>query len=733
MNIKTFLEKSINNELSVQQQKDFLKNKKDITAKELAIAAKFLIEKISRKISIKNAIDICGTGGSGLPRINTSTISAFVLASAGINIAKHGNKASSGRFGSFDLLENIGIDLSNNKAENLTFLYARDYYPVMKHFAVVRKEIGVPTFFNLLGPLINPTKTNKQIIGTSFKEKMELIAKTCKLLGKEKIYVVCGEDGLDEVTLTGKTFVTELNNKKIKTYEITPQDFGIEEANFNEIKGGSQKINVEIALQILKGKCKTRHTDLVLINSALALKLTGKVKNLREGYLFAKKIIEKGLAFDKYQECKTPDILKQIVNKIPTIQKSDRDFYSAIKRRGMALIAEIKRKSPSKGIISNQDFCPSEIAKNYEKSGADAISVVCEKNFFDGSLKYMEQARKNTSFTPILCKDFIIDEYQIYEARKYGADAILLIAAILTETKINKFTGIAKDLNMDVLCEVHTFEELEKVLKTDVRIIGINNRDLRTFAVDLKTTERIAKHIPKNKLLVSESGIFTKEDVKNLPKRTNAILVGTSLMQGTPVQKLASTKIKICGVRTKEIAKFCERNGVDFVGLNFVPTSKRRIDDKKFDEISQYLKYTKKVGIFQNQSIKEVNHFSKNLDFIQLCGNESIEYIKKCEKPVIKTISIKNHNDINLAKKYYPYVSYICFDGINPGSGKTFNYELLKDLDKPFFISGGINNSTLTSALGTSPIGIDIASGVETEGQIDTKKITEILNKLKIC
>lgn len=733
MNIKTFLEKSINNELSVQKQADFLRNKKDITPKELAIAVNFLMEKITKKISIKNAIDICGTGGSALLRINTSTISAFILAAAGVNIAKHGNRAASGRFGSFDLLESMGIDFLNNKAENLTFLYARDYHTVMKHFAEVRKEIRSPTFFNLLGPLLNPAKTNKQIIGTSFKDKMGLIAETCRLIGKEKIYVVCGEDGLDEVTLTGKTFITELNEGEIKNYIITPQDFGIEVSNFSEIKGGSRKINTEIALKILEGKCKTRHTDLVLINSALALKLAGKVKTLKEGYLLAKQIIETGLAFEKYQECKTPDILKQIVNKIPILQKSDRGFHAAIKKRGISLIAEIKRKSPSKGMIAEQDFSPSKIAKNYEKSGADAISVVCEKNFFGGSLKYMTQARKNTYFTPILCKDFIINEHQIYEARKYGADAILLIAAILTETKINKFTEIAKDLNMDVLCEVHTLEELKKVLKTPVKIIGINNRDLRTFEVDLKTSERIAKHIPKDILIVSESGIFTKEDVKNLPQKTNAILVGTSLMKGTPVQELASTKIKICGVRTVEVAKFCESNGVDLVGLNFVEASKRKIDEKKLQEISKYLKNTKKVGIFQNQSIKEVNNLSKKLDLIQLCGDESIEYIKKCKKPVIKTISIKSSNDIDLAEKYYPYVSYICFDGITPGSGKTFNHGLIKGFQRPFFLGGGINNETLDSAIKMSPLGIDIASGVETEGQIDTKKITEILNKLKLC
>lgn len=721
MNIVTFLKKSISNELPLKEQANFLRNKKDITPKELALAVNFLMKKMIKRYEAKNAIDICGTGGSGLSRINTSTISAFILAAAGINIAKHGNKAASGRFGSFDLLENIGIDLSNNKAENLAFLYARDFHPVIKRFAEARKEIGTPTFFNLLGPLLNPAQTKKQIIGTAFKDKMALIAETCRLTGKEKVYVVCGEDGLDEVTLTGKTYVTELNKGKIRNYTIVPKDFGIKEANFSEIKGGSPKKNTEIALKILKGECKTRHTDLVLVNCALALRLAGKVKSLKEGYKLAKATVETNKAFEKYEECKTSP------------QKSDRDFYAAINKRGVSLIAEIKRKSPSNGVLAKRDFSPSRIARNYEKSGADAISVICEKNLFGGSLRYMEQARKSTNFTPILCKDFIIDERQIYEARKYGADAILLIAALLTEAKIKKFTKIAKNLNMDVLCEVHTLEELKKVLKTPVKIIGINNRNLETFQVDLKTTERIAKHIPGDRLIVSESGIFTRNDIKNLPRKVNAILVGTALMKGTPANSLVSTKIKICGVRTAKVAKFCERNKIDFVGLNFVPTSKRKINEKTAEKISKHLKNTKKVGIFQNQKLQEVNDLSKNLDYIQLCGNEPIGYIKKCKKPVIKTISLRSQKDLELAEKYYPHVTYIFFDGTNPGSGKTFDYKLLKNFNYPFFISGGLNPKTLNEALETSPLGIDIATGVETNGQIDTRKIKLILNQLKTC
>lgn len=541
MNLSTFIKKSVKGELESKTQVEFLVLKMEITSQELAGVVLLLQEQITATPNLRGAIDVCGTGGSGLARINTSTISAFILARLGVPVAKHGNKASSGRVGSFDLLEAMGIKFSNNiveienqyKKENLAFLFAPFFHPVMKKFTEMRRQIGVPTFFNLLGPLLNPSFPKRQIIGTAFKDKMRLIAETCRLLGKEKVYVVCGEDGLDEVTITGKTFVTELSNGKIKSYTITPEDFGVNRAEFSEIKGGDLKFNNSVALNILRGTCLTRHLDLVLVNCALALKLVDKVKSLREGYEMASIAIN------------TPNILLNIVrnkrkevsarkNKylIGKLMPSTRDFADAIKQKGLALIAEIKRASPSAEIILKTRFSPSIIARKYEKEGANAISVLCDKKFFKGGLKYLAMVVKSTFKTPILCKDFIIDEYQIFEARKFGADAILLIASILTEAQINKFIEIANTLKMVCICEVHTLGELKKILKTSAEIIGINNRDLRTFKVDVSTTIKLAAHIPQGKIVVSESGFRTRSDVDKLPENINAVLVGTALING---------------------------------------------------------------------------------------------------------------------------------------------------------------------------------------------------------
>lgn len=743
MNLLTFLKKSIGGELSPETQVEFLKSKMDISPKELATVVHFLQKQITQKLHLKNAIDVCGTGGSGLERINTSTISAFILAKLGIPVAKHGNKATSGRFGSFDLLESLGIKFTDNirdiegkyKKENLAFLFAPFFHPVMKNFAQMRKKIGRPTFFNLLGPLLNPAFPKRQVIGTTFKDKMRLIAETCRLLGKEKIYIVCGEDSLDEVTLTGRTFVTELSHEKIKSYTITPEDFGIKRATFPEIQGRDPKFNTKIALDILEGKCETRHKDLVLVNTALALKLTNRVKTLKEGYEMAS------------QALKVPSILLRIVGyKKKEIEKrksrgligelspSTRDFAGALKREGLSLIAEIKKASPSDGEIC-QKFSPIAIAKKYERAGASAISVLCDKNFFKGDPKYMKKVAENTLKTPILCKDFIIDEYQIYEARKYGADAILLIASILTEEQMSKFIKIAKSLNMDALCEVHTLMELEKVLKTPAKIIGINNRDLHTFKIDISTTSKIAKHIPKDKLIVSESGLSSKSDIEKLPERIDAILVGTALMKGTKINEFIDKKIKICGIRTVKDAKFCEKLGINFIGLNFVSTSKRLVTLNKAEAICKAVRKIATVGIFQNQSIANVNSIAQklNLDYIQLSGDESVAFVKKCCRPVIKTIPLKKNPDLKKAEKYLPYATYILFDGISPGSGTPINISL-KNVKYPFLIAGGISSKNVEKIVkSTNPLGIDIASGIETDGKTDLKKIKLIFNKLKLC
>ena len=194
------------------------------------------------------------------------------------------------------------------------------------------------------------------------------------------------------------------------------------------------------------------------------------------------------------------------------------------------LIAEVKKASPSKGVI-RQDFDPVKIAGVYEQSGAACLSVLTEKKYFQGSLDYLGAIRKAVGL-PLLRKDFIIDEYQIHEARAGGADAILLIAACLERRQLEDFLGSAHQLGMDVLVESHTHQELDKALLSGATLVGINNRDLQSFTVSLDTTLSLLKDIPDDRVVVSESGIRSRDDVMKLRQAgVDAILVGESLMR----------------------------------------------------------------------------------------------------------------------------------------------------------------------------------------------------------
>jgi indole-3-glycerol phosphate synthase len=215
-----------------------------------------------------------------------------------------------------------------------------------------------------------------------------------------------------------------------------------------------------------------------------------------------------------------------------------RDFISALKKpsRGdIGLIAEVKKASPSAGIIC-KDFDSVRIAKEYEAAGASCLSVLTDEKFFQGSLDYLRQIRSAVKL-PLLRKDFIIDERQILEAIEWGADAILLIVSILSDDQLKKFHTLATDAGLAVLVEVHDAAELERALKINPTLLGVNNRDLKTFKVDLATTENLAAKLGKEKILVAESGIHTRADVERLKKcGAKAILVGESLLRDGNIQ-----------------------------------------------------------------------------------------------------------------------------------------------------------------------------------------------------
>ena len=226
-------------------------------------------------------------------------------------------------------------------------------------------------------------------------------------------------------------------------------------------------------------------------------------------------------------------------------QTPRRDFFKALHQKcgnTSRIIAEIKKASPSQGIIRKK-CVPQEIGKIYQRAGAAAISILTEKNFFQGDIRYLSLVRKNTDI-PLLCKDFIIDPYQVYEAALHGADGFLLIAALLSQSQMEAFVCLGRELGMEALVEIHNEEDLQKVLFTTAKIIGINNRDLETFKTDINTTLTLVKSIPPEKLVVSESGIHTRAQIERLEKAgVHAFLIGEALMrEKDPGKKLRELK-----------------------------------------------------------------------------------------------------------------------------------------------------------------------------------------------
>lgn len=771
MNLKEFVKNSISEQLELVEQEAFLLelNQRGFTGKDIAEMVELFYGEMPVSLDTPGAIDLCGTGGSGLKRINTSTLNALILAACGVPVAKHGNKAASGRYGSFDLLEDLGLNITLGKEEletiykdlGIAFIFARSFHPVFKHFAAVRQSLGVKTIFNILGPLLNPAAPDYQIIGTSNVKDMDLITEACQVMGKQHVLVLTGSDGLDELTLTGETKVRELKDGEITSYTLSPEDFDFVPVDFSEIEGGSSEFNIKLSNEIISGKCTTQHLNLVLMNTALSLKFMDKVKTYREGVDLARQAIQNGAVerlLDSYGRLSnTPDVLLEIVKKkrheledqkkslpLETIKESlrpsDRSFKRALAGKNtLGLITEIKKGSPSQTEIYKGDLDPEKVARAYEAGGANAISVLTEKNYFGGQLENLKLAREATSTTPLLMKDFIIDPYQIFLARYYGADAILLIVAILTNDQITTYIDIAESLGMHALVEVHSREELDVALEAEAEIIGVNNRNLHTMGVDTKTFVRLCRDVPNHVVLIAESG-YDQNSISRIQGLADAALVGTSIMQeadtGAALTMLRKGKkiFKACGIRSLQIALDCEKEGVDMIGLNFVTVSKRKIEISAAKEIASNLKSSLSVGVFQDQPLETVNAISEEagLDMVQLSGTEDPAYCGKVNRPVIKTIGTDR---IKTVTEYDDVASMFIVDGKQPGSGEGYDYSIINKtlIQKPFLVAGGVSelNTSKVLQLVEGASGVDAASGIESEGKEDLNKIRSILKQVK--
>jgi anthranilate phosphoribosyltransferase len=313
-NFEEIFNQIIDAQISENQTKDFLLALNNANLPTNAfIGAVIALKKRMKKINApKNAIDVCGTGGDKLNTLNISTAVCFVLAAAGVVVAKHGNKAISSKSGSADIFVELGIKISaeiseiekNLNEKNLCFLFAPFFHEALKNVAEIRQNLGVPTIFNFLGPLLNPANTSLQLIGTSKKDVMsKMLAAILKpvengefLEKPKKIYIVHGFDGMDEISLCANSYLLKYENGKIFNEEIiNPQKFGFKKVALKELLGGSPKENAQKLLALLAGE-KSAYRDIVVLNAAFALKLASKVEKIEEGVELAKSILDKRMA-----------------------------------------------------------------------------------------------------------------------------------------------------------------------------------------------------------------------------------------------------------------------------------------------------------------------------------------------------------------------------------------------------------------------------------------------------
>ena len=274
------------------------------TVEEIFGGAKVLRENMISIQAPKNAIDTVGTGGDGIGTYNISTASAFVLAGADIPVAKHGNRAISSNSGASDVLSELNVNINADikilekslKLSKITFLNAPNHHPAMRNVGPIRVELGIRTIFNILGPLANPAYVKRQLTGVYSKKLVEPIAKVLLKLGFEHAWVVHGSDGLDEMTTTGHTFVAEIKYGKMKTFNIAPEELGFPIANIQELKGGNSKKNASELVKILNGE-NNAYRNIVLLNSAAGILISGKTNNLKDGILMAKESIDSGKAY----------------------------------------------------------------------------------------------------------------------------------------------------------------------------------------------------------------------------------------------------------------------------------------------------------------------------------------------------------------------------------------------------------------------------------------------------
>ena len=465
------------------------------------------------------------------------------------------------------------------------------------------------------------------------------------------------------------------------------------------------------------------------------------------------------------KEVETPEAVKAAALALPS--DTGFPFEAALRQQDFNFICEVKKASPSKGIIA-EHFPYLDIAKEYEVAGAAAISVLTEPDFFKGDKKYLQEIASTVKI-PVLRKDFIIDEYQIYQAKVWGASAILLICACLDMPTLTKFRELADSLGLSSLVEAHDEHEVQMAIDCGARIIGVNNRNLKDFTVDVQNSVRLRNFVQDDVIFVSESGLETPEDIQVLRDNNIGVaLMGETFMRSpNKIEKLAylygstyyTPKVKMCGISKIETIPAVIEANPDYMGLVFAP-SKRQVTVEQAKTLVEELhkqyanrynrnaeqysnqtlihqEFIKTVGIFVNETLDNLVTIATevNLDAVQLHGDEDEAFIQSLKErtnvEVWKAVQIRSAAD---AEAWIDSsADMLLFDAYHKdergGTGEVFDWSCLDEFERPFMLAGGIDSTNVARAIRTvRPYGIDISSGIETEGVKDDEKIKSFTN-----
>jgi len=419
------------------------------------------------------------------------------------------------------------------------------------------------------------------------------------------------------------------------------------------------------------------------------------------------------------------------------LQPAGRSFYHALQGARTVFILECKKASPSKGLIRD-DFDPATIAGIY-RHYASAVSVLTDEKYFQGSFDFLPIVSAALT-QPVLCKDFIIDPYQIYLARHYQADAILLMLSVLNDEEYRQLAAVAHSLKMGVLTEVSNEAELERAIALEAKVVGINNRDLRDMSIDLDRTRQLAPRLSHGVTVISESGIHNYAQVRELSHFANGFLIGSALMEepdlAGAVRRVLLGDNKVCGLTRADDARAAYEAGALYGGLIFAEGSPRRIDSVQAQQVmaGAPLRY---VGVFRNAAISDIvtQASALKLHAIQLHGDEDRAFVAElraalpAEVAIWKALSIKSA----LPTRDWPHVDRYVFDNGNGGSGQRFDWSLLQDQDlSDVLLAGGLGADNCVEAARLGCAGLDFNSGVESAPGIkDASKIAAVFRTLR--